>query len=189
MDQPLKFENDIICVESISTDVALCELYNELRSLADSMIRQEPAGLTLQPTALVHEAYLRLIGNADQEYRWENKAHFFGSVSIAMRRILVEAARRRNSMKHGGEMTRRSMAELEKLILNYNVDVLSLDDALKRLEEVEPEAVNLVHLRYFMCMTIDEAAEVLGISPRSADRLWAFAKAWLRDEIKPLTKE
>lgn len=168
---------------SISTDEALCQLYEDLRRLANSMICEEYSGMTLQPTALVHEAYMRLKANNNQKLQWQNKAHFFGSVAISMRRILVEAARRKKTIKHGGLLSRISLDVLVQPESGNAIEILAVDEAMTRFEHVDQEAVALVNLRYFMGMTINEAAEVLEISPRSADRLWAFAKAWLRREI------
>jgi RNA polymerase sigma factor (TIGR02999 family) len=157
-------------------------VYTELRSLAAARMTAEKPGDTLQPTALVHEAYLRLVGTADAN-RWENRGHFFAAAAEAMRRILVDAARRKKREKHGGD---RRRVELEGILAaspDPRHDLLALDAALNRLSVEDPQAARLVELRHFAGLTVPEAAGVLGVSARTADRLWAFAHAWLLREV------
>ena len=157
-------------------------VYDELRKLAAARMASEAADHTLQATALVHDAYLRLIGPAD-EARWENRGHFFAAAAEAMRRILVDAARRKRREKHGGSFYRLEWEGIPVAAPAPRDDLVVLDDALTRLAETEPQAARLVELRHFAGLTVPEAAQVLGISARSADRVWAFARAWLHREI------
>jgi RNA polymerase sigma factor (TIGR02999 family) len=158
-------------------------VYDELRKLAADKLAHERAGHTLQATALVHEAYLRLIGDGEPA-RWDSRGHFFAAAAQAMRRILVEAARRKQRLKRGGGHTREELDELEIAAPEIHEDLLSLDAALDRLTEIDRQAGELVQLRYFAGMTLPEAAEVLEVSPRTADRLWAYARAWLHQELQ-----
>ena len=158
-------------------------VYDELRKLAAAKLAQEKPGQTLQATALVHEAYLRLVGTGDRQPSWDNRAHFFAAAAEAMRRILVEAARRRTRERHGGDLHR---VELDAEIVpapERDERLLALDEALDRFAAIEPRKAQLLKLRSFTGMTLDQAAEVLGISPSTADRWWAYARAWLRVEI------
>jgi len=139
---------------------------------------QEATGQTLQPTALVHEAYLRLIGTADTP-RWESRGHFFAAAAEAMRRILIEAARRKLGPERGGHLSRQQFEIDAPLDLDRSEQLLDLDDALTRLADIEPRAAEVVKLRYFAGMTVPEVALALGISPRTADIDWAYARAWL----------
>ena len=157
-------------------------VYNELRHLASRKLADEQPGQTLQPTALVHEAYLRLV-DVEHQQRWDSRGHFFAAAAEAMRRILVENARRKKSLKRGGEMVRQELAESQVTCTKADDDLLALDVALDQLAEADPPAAELVKLCYFSGLTIPQAAEALGIGKRSADRLWAYAKAWLHDEI------
>jgi RNA polymerase sigma factor (TIGR02999 family) len=157
-------------------------VYDELRKLAASRLAPEVAGQTLQPTALVHEAYLRLIGPED-ERRWANRGHFFAAAAEAMRRILVERARRKGRVKHGGGRMRVELDEASLAAESASDDLLALDEALGRLEARDPSRAALVKLRYFAGLTTAEAAQVLGISRRTADRHWAFARAWLYADL------
>ena len=143
---------------------------------------QEKPGQTLQATALVHEAYLRLV-DREQAQHWDSRGHFFAAAAESMRRILVENARRKQRIKHGGEMARQALDDVAIDAPDVHEDLIALDEALNRLKEVDPQGVELVHLRYFVGLSIPDAAEMLGISPRTADRLWAFARAWLHREI------
>ena len=157
-------------------------VYDELRKLATQRLAQEKPGQTLQATALVHEAYLRLVGNG-AELCWDNRRHFFAAAAEAMRRILVDNARRKQTHKHGGGRQRRDL-EAEALVApEPNVDLLALDAALHRLAEQDPLKARLVELRYFAGLTGNEAAAALGMSASSADRLWVYTRAWLRREL------
>ena len=157
-------------------------VYDELRKLAAQRLSQEKPGQTLQATALVHEAYLRLVG-AGGETHWDSRRHFFAAAAEAMRRILIDNARRRQSGKHGGGRRRRDVDADALPAPEPNLDLLALDAALQRLAEHDPLKAKLVELRYFGGLTGDKAAAVLGISPSSADRHWVYARAWLRREL------
>lgn len=157
-------------------------VYQELRKLAAAKLAQENPGQTLQATALVHEAYLRLV-DGEQSQHWDNRGHFFSAAAEAMRRILVENARRKNRIKRGGDLDRKELNEDQIVAPEIHEDLIALDAALDRLKAVDPQAVELVHLRYFVGHSNAEAAELLGLSPRTADRVWAFARAWLHREI------
>jgi RNA polymerase sigma factor (TIGR02999 family) len=158
-------------------------IYGELRRLAAQKLHQEKAGQTLQATALVHEAYLRLVA-VDQSQRWNGRGHFFAAAAEAMRRILVENARRKNSIKAGGEWHRVDAAEIELVVENgSDIDLLALDDALAKLEEEEPRKAAVVKLRFFGGLTNNQAAEVLGVSGATAENDWAYARAWLRLQV------
>lgn len=153
-------------------------VYDELRRLAALKLAQEQPGQTLQATALVHEAYVRLV-EGDAAQQWNSRGHFFGAAAEAMRRILVENARRKRSLKHGGEL-RRDDLDLSQLAAPELVeDLLALDEALNRLSEQDPVKAELVKLRHFGGLTIEEAAQALGISTTTANRYWAYARAWL----------
>jgi RNA polymerase sigma factor (TIGR02999 family) len=158
-------------------------LYHELRHLAAQRLAHEPPGQTLQPTALVHEVYLRLVGQKAKRH-WDGRAHFFAAAAEAMRRILVENARRKRTLKRGGDRTRLLLEEAELLAPEPREDLLALDEALTELAATDRAAAEIVQLRYFGGLSIRSAAKALGISPRSADRLWAYARAWLRRKIK-----
>ena len=153
-------------------------VYDELRKLAAQKLAQEKPGQTLQATALVHEAYLRLVGNGE-EPSWDNRRHFFAAAAEAMRRILVENARRKQMHKHGGGRQRRDLDAEALVAPESDVDLLALDAALARLAEHDLLKAKLVELRYFAGLTGEQAAKVLGISASSADFLWAYAHAWL----------
>jgi RNA polymerase sigma factor (TIGR02999 family) len=158
-------------------------VYDELRKLAAQRLAQEKPGQTLQATALVHEAYLRLVGG-DPGKPWNSRRHFFAAAAEAMRRILVEQARARGSIKRGRG---RERLELDGVTVPYHErpdDLLALDEALTRLAAVEPQAAELVRLRYFAGQTMSAAADLLGLSLRSTHRLWAYAKAWLLQELE-----
>jgi RNA polymerase sigma factor (TIGR02999 family) len=159
-------------------------VYQELRKLAAQKLAQEKPGQTLQPTALVHEAYLRLVG-AGPEQHWDHRGHFFAAAAEAMRRILVENARRKKRLKHGG---RRQRVPLDDAVAAANApsdDVVALDEALRRLEEEDPVKARLVELRFFAGLSVEEAARCLDISRATADRYWAYARAWLYERLYP----
>jgi RNA polymerase sigma factor (sigma-70 family) len=179
-------------------------IYDELRKLAAAKLAHEKPGQTLQATALVHEAYLRLVGGAERERVREGdgeansplplpdsesapvfntRGHFFGAAAEAMRRILIEQARRKARRKHGADLERVQLDEVEISVDTPGLDVLDLDDALTRLAAKHPEKAELVKLRYFAGLSGDEAAAVLGISPATADRYWTYARAWLVREL------
>ncbi len=157
-------------------------VYDELRRLAAQRLAREAPGQTLQATALVHEAYLRLVGgNPDRP--WDGRGHFFAAAAEAMRRILVENARRRGRLKRGGNHTRVNLDDAEPATPETDDDLLALDEALGRLAEKDRVKAELVQLRVFAGLTLAEAAEVLGLSTSTADRYWAYSRAWLRVEI------
>lgn len=157
-------------------------IYAELRRLAAAHLAREAPGHTLQPTALVHEAYLRLVGPAGDR-RWNGRAHFFGAAAEAMRRILVESARRKQRVKHGGGLHRRDLEEFDVPVAPPPEDLLALDEALARLAADDAEAARVVDLHFFAGLSIEEAAEALGVSRATAYRQWAYARAWLRCEL------
>jgi RNA polymerase sigma factor (TIGR02999 family) len=153
-------------------------VYEELRTLAAHRLAQEKPGQTLQATALVHEAYLRLVGD-DGRPGWNGRGHFFAAAAEAMRRILVESARRKGRVRHGGGRRQVTLDRLDLAEEEASRTILDLDEALDRLAAEEPSAAELVKLRYFAGLTTEQAAEALGISVRTANRDWAYAKAWL----------
>ena len=157
-------------------------VYAELRQLAAQRLAQEKPGQTLEATALVHEAYLRLVGG-DEPRDWAGRGHFFAAAAEAMRRILVDQARRKQSHKHGGGRRREEMDGVEVVAPEPDLDLLALDAALHRLAEDDPLKAKLVELRYFAGLTGDQAAAALGVSPSAGDRLWVFTRAWLRREL------
>jgi RNA polymerase sigma factor (TIGR02999 family) len=158
-------------------------IYDELRKLAAQQLANENPGQTLQPTALVHEAYLRLVGTG-RPRDWDGRGHFFVAAAEAMRRILVEAARRKKRAKHGGGRKRLDLNAAEPAAaIDPREDLVALDAALTRLTAEHPQAARLVELRHFSGLTVAEAAQALGIAHRTADRLWAFARAWLHREL------
>lgn len=163
-------------------------VYAELRHLARAKLRSESSGQTLQPTALVHEAYVRLVDGSNPS-AFENRAHFYASAAEAMRRILIENARRKQSEKHGGKLNRVEIDEGDAIIDSSEFDeLLDLDSALQKLEDEEPELARLISLRYFAGLTIDETAKILGMSPRTVTRNWTFARAWLGREMEVASK-
>jgi RNA polymerase sigma factor (TIGR02999 family) len=156
-------------------------VYDELRRLAAQKLAQEKPGQTLQATALVHEAYLRLVGH-DNHRSWKDRGHFFAAAAQGMRRILVENARRKRSKKRGDGLQRQSLDVIAAPEIDE--ELVALDEALQKLAEAEPIKARLVELRYFAGLTGEQAAQVLGISPATADRYWAYARAWLRNEVR-----
>lgn len=158
-------------------------VYDELRRLAGARLAAEPSGNTLQPTALVHEAYLRLVGTAHGE-PWDHRGHFFAAAAESMRRILIDNARRRATTRHGGELQRQTLEPDAVPAAEPREDLLALDEALDRLAVEDPLKANLVKLRYFAGLSLAEAAAALSMSERTAGRHWAYARAWLRREIE-----
>jgi RNA polymerase sigma factor (TIGR02999 family) len=158
-------------------------VYAELRRLAKQRLAQEKPGQTLQATALVHDAYLRLVDGAVIQ-RWESRGHFFAAAAEAMRRILVENARRKRAEKHGGRWERRKLDDIDIAAPAPSADVLALDEALAKLEANDPVKAQLVKLRYFAGLSEEETASALGISRATVQRHWRYAKAWLLDELR-----
>jgi RNA polymerase sigma factor (TIGR02999 family) len=158
-------------------------VYDELRRLAAQRLAQEKPGQTLQATALVHEAYLRLV-DVDKVQHWNSRGHFFAAAAEAMRRILIEIARRKQSVKHGGDRTRQDLDALDLAAPESPEEVLALDEAMQKLAEQDKSAADVVRLRFFAGLPLPEVAKLLGISPRTANRLWAYARAWLHQEIQ-----
>jgi RNA polymerase sigma factor (TIGR02999 family) len=158
-------------------------IYAELRKLAAAKMSRELPGQTLQPTALVHEAWLRLV-DADGHAQFKNHAHFFGAAAEAMRRILVESARRKLALRRGGRQEHLDVEEIEIAAPSTDDELLAVHEALDRLAAESPERAELIKLRYFAGLTIEEAAAALNISERTAKRWWTFARAWLFQEIK-----
>lgn len=158
-------------------------VYDELRRLAAHRLAQENPGQTLQATALVHEAYLRLV-DVERPSNWDCRGHFFAAAAEAMRRILIDQARRKQSQREGGQWQRQALEYVEIAAPEPSVDILVMNDVLERFEKIDPLKANLVKLRYFAGLTIPQAAEALGISSTTADRYWAYARAWLHAELK-----
>lgn len=158
-------------------------VYDELRRLAHRYIRREKPGHTLQTSALVNEAYVRLVDQSN--IQWESRSHFFGIAACLMRRILVDQARRRNFTKRGGGTIRVSLNEGNAIAQEQSASVIALDDALKALEQMDPRKSRIVELRFFGGMSIEETAEALKVSPGTVMREWTFARAWLRKEMSP----
>ena len=163
-------------------DELLPAVYQELRQLAAQKLSHEKPGQTLQATALVHEAYLRLAGAEDRT--WKGRTHFFAAAAEAMRRILIENARRKHRLKRGGNRQRVDVDEAEIVIEGPSDDLLALDEALSRLAEIDTAKADLVKLRYFAGLTLEQAAEVLELSPTTAKRHWTYARAWLYKAVK-----
>ncbi len=166
-----------------ATERLLALVYDELRRLAAQKLSKEKPGQTLQATALVHEAFLRLV-DVRRAQPWNSRGHFFGAAAEAMRRILIDQARRKQSQRRGGGFRRRALDDIEIAAAEPGDDVLSVNEALERFEAMDPVAAQLVKLRYFAGLTVPESADVLGISPTTADRHWAYARAWLHAELK-----
>jgi RNA polymerase sigma factor (TIGR02999 family) len=157
-------------------------VYEELRKLAAHRMAKEAAGQTLQATALVHEAWMRLVGKENPKF--QNRAHFFAAAAEAMRRILIDNARRKRAVRHGGEQQRVEFDQAELAAASDDAQLLAVNEALDKLSAQNKFEAELVKLRYFVGLTLDEAAEVLGISARTADNYWAHARAWLFRELK-----
>jgi RNA polymerase sigma factor (TIGR02999 family) len=158
-------------------------VYDELRQLAAQKLAQEKPGQTLQATALVHEAYLRLV-DVEKVQHWDSRGHFFAAAAEAMRRILIDQARRKQSLQQGGSRKRQSLDHVEITAPEPSLDMLAVNEALERFEKADPLKASLVKLRYFAGLTIPQAADALGISTTTADRYWAYARAWLYAELK-----
>ncbi len=174
-------------LDSISDDKAATEellklLYDELRSLAAKKLQKEPAGHTLQPTELVHEAFLRLIGEKT-EIEWKNRGHFFSAAATAMQRILIESARRKKTVKHGGHHGRIDLDVAQIVGLKNDQEFLELAEALELLEQQDAELAQVVKLRFFAGLTVDETASILEMAPRTIDKRWQYARAWLFSKI------
>lgn len=165
-----------------ATEQLLTLVYDELRRIAAARMAQEQAGQTLQPTALVHEAWLRLVGDGDRT--WQNRAHFFTAASEAMRRILIDNARRKASLKRGGGFSRLNIDDLELSAMAPDDKILVINDALEKLQAEDPEKARIVIMKYFGGLTNQEVADSLGVTERTVERRWAFAKAWLLDQIQ-----
>jgi RNA polymerase sigma factor (TIGR02999 family) len=181
--------SQILCAIENGDPKAAAELlplvYDELRKLAAARLAAEPAGNTLQPTALVHEAYLRLVGDG-RPRDWGGRGHFFAAATEAMRRVLINRARDKQRIKRGGGRGRVELDGLSDPATAPDSDLIELDDALTRLVTINEQAAMLVKLRFFGGLTLHEAADALGIPSRSADRLWAYARAWLFDALDPI---
>ena len=181
MSEVTRILNAIEQGETRAADQLLPLVYEELRKLAASKMSREAPGQTLQPTALVHEAWLRLVGKEDPQ--WNNRAHFFGAAAEAMRRILIENARRKLARRHGGGQVRLNVDDLEIAAPGSDDQVLAINDALEKFVSIDPLKAELVKLRYFAGLTIEQAAKVLEISEATAKRWWSYARAWLYTEV------
>ena len=157
-------------------------VYEELRKLAAARMAHERPGQTLQPTALVHEAWLRLVGERNQS--WQNRRHFFSAAAEAMRRILIERARRRMRQKHGGSLQRVNLDEIDLAATTDDQSLVLVNESLERLQQVDPVGAELIRLRFFAGLSNVAAAELLGLPERSAKRVWAYARAWLYEDIR-----
>jgi len=182
MNEVTRILNAIQDGDAKATSELLPLVYQELRKLAAHKMASEAPGHTLQATALVHEAWLRLVSSNQQS--WQNRAHFFGAAAEAMRRILVEHARRKQSLKRGGGAERQELHESVLVLSAPPDELLAVHEALDQLALTDPPAAELVKLRYFVGMTMEEAASALGLAPRTAERLWTYARVWLRREIR-----
>ena len=171
--------------QSQAADELLPLVYEELRRLAAARMAHEASGHTLQATALVHEAWVRLTGGSDQ--RWENRAHFFAAASEAMRRILIENARRKARLKHGGNLVRLQIEALDLMASSSDEMILLVDEALERFQVEDPEKGKIVVMKFFGGLTNQEVAETLGVTERTVERQWAYAKAWLFRDIRAET--
>lgn len=183
MDEVTRILNAIEQGETQAAQQLLPLVYDELRRLASQKLALEKPGQTLDATALVHEAYLRLVGKG-QEQPWESRGHFFAAAAEAMRRILVENARRKKRLKRGGDLHRVDLQHAEALSEARSDDLLALDEALDQLAAEDPQKAELVKLRFFAGFAVEEAARALGISRATADRYWAYARAWLYERIQ-----
>ena len=182
MSDVTKIINELHQGNSSRAERLLPLIYDELRRLATQKFSREKPGHTLQPTVLVHEAYLRLV-DVQQPQQWSGRGHFFGAAAEAMRRILIEHARSRKYLRRGGGRERVDLQDVDLSIDGPNIDILALDEALTRMEHRWPEKAQLVQLRYFTGMTIAEASAAMGISHATAERHWKFARSWLFAEL------
>jgi RNA polymerase sigma factor (TIGR02999 family) len=182
MNEVTRILNAIQQSDARAAEELLPLVYEELRKLAGHKMASESSGHTLQATALVHEAWLRLVGSNQQT--WQNRTHFFAAAAEAMRRILVEHARRKQSLKRGGGAERQELDESILVLAAPPEELLAVHEALDQLAHEEPSAAELVKLRYFVGMTMEEAATALGLAPRTAERLWTYARVWLRRAIR-----
>ena len=169
--------------DSAAAEQLLPLVYDELRKLAAAKMAQENPGQTLQATALVHEAYIRLV-DVEKAQHWNGRGHFFAAAAEAMRRILVNRARDKSRVKRGGHLRKVDLNKIEIAVETPEDDLLALNEALDRLAEENEECADLVKMRFFAGLSVDEAGTALGISPRTADRHWAYARAWLYDELR-----
>jgi RNA polymerase sigma factor (TIGR02999 family) len=168
--------------DPLAADQLLPLVYDELRQLAATRLNQEKPGQTLQATALVHEAYLRLVGNEGGR-QWDNRGHFFAAAAEAMRRILLNRARDKKRLKRGGGRRRASLDQIEHAVETDDEDLIAIDEALEKLERQDPLAAKLVKLRFFAGLTLPQAAESLGLAQRTAEREWAYARSWLFHQL------
>lgn len=178
--------HDAAAGQADSLERLLPLVYNELRALAASRLRRERSHHTLQPTALVHEAYLRLI---DQQTPWQNRPHFFAIAAQAMRRVVIDYARAQQAAKRGARPARVTLDDAMALTEGERIDVLALDQALSRLQAIDPRAARIVELRFFAGLDVDETGDCIGLSPATIKREWATAKAWLRRELASLPRD
>lgn len=184
---------DIEQGDPVAAEQLLPLVYDELRKLASQKLAREKPGQTLQATALVHEAYLRLVGKSPKSpsslegdgARWDSRGHFFAAAAEAMRRILVERARRQRAQKRGGAGERVEVPELAERSQHEQVDLLALDEALRKLEARDPQKAQVVKLRFFAGCSLEETAQMLGISRATTERHWAYARAWLFGQLNP----
>lgn len=169
-----------------AADQLLPLLYDELRNLAAARLRNEPAGQTIQATILVHEAWLRLVGNTEDgsESSWSNRAHFFGAAAEAMRRILVDRARAKQALKRGGDLKRVEFEAIDHPATRRPDELLAIHEAIAQLEELDPRKADVVKLRFFAGLTNAEAAKIVRISDSTAERYWSFSRAWLRVRLE-----
>ena len=169
--------------DPLAAEQLLPLVYDELRRLAAEKMAQEKPGQTLQATALVHEAYIRLV-DVKETPHWDSRGHFFAAAAEAMRRILVDQSRRKRSLRRGGGLQQHALEHVEITVSEPSIDVTAVDEALVRFEQLDKLKADLVKLRYFAGMSIPQAAEALGISSATADRYWTYARAWLHAELK-----
>ena len=185
MSDATRILNSVSCGDPNAAEELFSLVYRELRQLAASKMASEPAGHTLQPTALVHEAWMRLVGGGNPQF--DGRGHFFAAAAEAMRRILIERARRKHALKRGGDLERVNLDDVDVAALADSETLLLINDVLEKLEKEDLAAAQVVKLRFFAGMTNDEAGEALGISARTAKRYWIFARARLFQELRALT--